>query len=46
LFIVTGAGAGGAHVRIFNTNGTLNNSGWYAYAQCCGAGIRAVAVTP
>jgi hypothetical protein len=45
--IVTGAGpGGGSHVRVFNTNGTLNNGGWYAFAQCCGAGIRAVAVTP
>jgi hypothetical protein len=44
--IVTGAGAGGgSHVRVFNANGTLNHGGWYAYDQCCGAGIHGVAVT-
>ena len=44
--IVTGASSGGdSHVRVFDTNGALRNGGWYAFGQCCGAGVK-VAVTP
>lgn len=40
--IVTGAGAGGPHVRVFGPDGVAT-AGWFAYEQTFGGGVRVAA---